>query len=350
MPSAWGKEAVTRLIPIAVQSPVRRNQTITSRDTELAIAGRALEQSGAGMAEHVAYVGPRAAGKTSILNHVEQLARRKGFAVCRLSPTEDMKVKPAFLFTEILRQLVESAGALGAYGGPADERFQLIANAFIGIGGKDLLSSPYRLPLVAYAHADIDPPLSPAVVVRDFQLLEAELAERTIPGGAILLDKGEAHLEIGLTAVNLAYVHYSIEETDEAFRYCDLVERREGSEGESATFLVPVLLPSTSLQAVPVVWGADAVTVSMVIRAACHIRGGKNREGVAQLSRAVSRGPSKAYVHRFAAWAHFAMDDKNAAEASMIRARLADPSDASITSELTFLREGQTRLPGFDEE
>jgi hypothetical protein len=101
---------------------------------------------------NLALLGPRAAGKTSLLNMAERWATDQGFLVVRLDLDEGNVSSELAFFFKLLDAILQAAFAAGAFGGTAGEAYGVYLDCIAGLLPPTAGSLPIRFPQL-YARA-----------------------------------------------------------------------------------------------------------------------------------------------------------------------------------------------------
>jgi len=142
---------------------------------------------------HIALIGPRGVGKTSLLNAIEASAKKLGLAPIRIDLDEHKTSAPGVFWQNFYATLLLAAGDLGCWGGPQGRiytaLFQMIHARRPALPSDIVLQFPAVL-------AANDGPLNilscpDTLIHRDLLIFTAELRDRGYLGVAALIDEAD---------------------------------------------------------------------------------------------------------------------------------------------------------------
>jgi len=130
--------------PYDFGKPVREAKLFAGRQKELEEIDYYLElsKSDRPIYHNLALIGPRSVGKTSLLNMIEHMAKKKGLLAVKLSLDEEISTDEVRFFKEIFDNLVTKGARKGMYGGIRGKTYKLFRKAI------DLLDIDARLPFL----------------------------------------------------------------------------------------------------------------------------------------------------------------------------------------------------------
>ena len=176
--------------PYDFTKPVRNPELFAGRQRELAELEYYLElcRSERPVFHNLAMIGARAAGKTSLLNVIEHLARKKGILAVKVSLNAESSSNEVILFKEVIDAIMTKGAELGMFeglGGKVYKSFRKIV---------DLLDAQAEIPLLfgtAYigVKRNTQGTLSQQVLVHDLTKLWEEAKKHEIPAIALLFDE-----------------------------------------------------------------------------------------------------------------------------------------------------------------
>jgi len=176
--------------PYDFTKPVRNPELFAGRQRELAELEYYLElcRSERPVFHNLAMIGARAAGKTSLLNVIEHLARKKGILAVKVSLNAESSSNEVILFKEVIDAIMTKGAELGMFeglGGKVYKSFRKIV---------DLLDAQAEIPLLfgtAYigVKKNTQGTLSQQVLVHDLTKLWEEAKKHEIPAIALLFDE-----------------------------------------------------------------------------------------------------------------------------------------------------------------
>jgi len=169
---------------------VRNPELFAGRQKELAEIEYYLELSRGErpVFHNLAMIGARAAGKTSLLNVIEHLAKKKGILVVKVSLNAESSSNEVILFKEVIDGIMTNGAELGMFeglGGKVYKQFRKIV---------DMLDANVEIPLLfgtAYigVKKNNEGTLSQQVLVHDLKRLWEEAKKHEIPAIALLFDE-----------------------------------------------------------------------------------------------------------------------------------------------------------------
>lgn len=101
-----------------------------------------LSKSDRPIYHNLALIGPRSVGKTSLLNMVEHIAKKKGMLAVKSSLNEEISTNEVQFFKEIFDNLVTKGAEKGMYGGIRGRTYKLFRKAI------DLLDVNAEIPFL----------------------------------------------------------------------------------------------------------------------------------------------------------------------------------------------------------
>lgn len=104
--------------------PVTALGAFAGRKHELKDIDYYLDQTKQGLYVNLAFIGPRASGKTSLLNMVRVKAQERGFLVVKIDLDADMVTNELLFFSNFFDSIVSEGVRRGMLGGLADRRFE----------------------------------------------------------------------------------------------------------------------------------------------------------------------------------------------------------------------------------
>jgi len=178
------------LNPYDFANPVSNPELFAGRRAELSSIVYYLDLARSSRPIGLALVGPRAAGKTSLLNILAREAGRRDFCVVRVDLDESDAATPTKFFFRVFDELVTAAvGGHDAYGGIKGKTYQTYQEMmFAHIVPEDRLLCPFLFPMQyaqaassqALEHVELD-----SAFAKDLEAIRAELGKPI----AILLDE-----------------------------------------------------------------------------------------------------------------------------------------------------------------
>lgn len=130
--------------PYDFGKPIRDLRLFAGRQKELQEIDYYLElsKSDRPIYHNLALIGPRSVGKTSLLNMIEHIAKRKGLLAVKSSLNEDISTNEVQFFKEVLDNLITKGAEKGMYGGISGSTYKLFRKAM------DLLDIKAEIPFL----------------------------------------------------------------------------------------------------------------------------------------------------------------------------------------------------------
>ncbi|MBK8039639.1 MAG: ATP-binding protein [Verrucomicrobiaceae bacterium] len=175
------------------RSPIRRKEDLAGRTRELKSIRYYLGLTAAGQSPHLALIGQRGVGKTSLLNGAEGIAADLKLLTVRLDMNE-LKANSAWLFWHDLYQaLALSMVKAGCWGGIHGTIYahllQMIHSRQTGAIENAVLQVPYVFSCHQGKGDDFECP--DALVVHDFETCLIEVKSKGYRGIALLIDEAD---------------------------------------------------------------------------------------------------------------------------------------------------------------
>jgi hypothetical protein len=174
------------------RQPVRVAENLAGRAREQREIQYYLNLTAEGQNPHLALIGTRGVGKSSLLNASATIAERLGLLPVRLALNENKVRSSAIFWHDLYAALVPAMADAGAWGGPDgpihDALFRML---FAGDSEADkaVLKLPYALARSNTTLAEFYCP--DALIVRDLGACTKELARHSIHGIAFLVDEAD---------------------------------------------------------------------------------------------------------------------------------------------------------------
>lgn len=170
--------------------PIRDPGLFAGRQKELKEIDYYLElsKSDRPIYHNLALIGPRSVGKTSLLNMIEHIAKKKGMLAVKLSLNEEISTNEVQFFKEIFDNLVTKGAEKGMYGGISGRTYKLFRKAI------DLLDISAEIPfLFGTAYIGLKKgekiTLSQQVLVHDLGKAYQEASKNDISTIVLLFDE-----------------------------------------------------------------------------------------------------------------------------------------------------------------
>lgn len=176
--------------PYDFGKPIRDPGLFAGRQKELKEVDYYLELSKSDRPTYhnLALIGSRSVGKTSLLNMIEHIAKKKGMLAVKLSLDEEISTNEVQFFKEIFDNLVTKGAEKGMYGGVRGRTYKLFRKAI------DLLDSSVEIPfLFGTAYIGLKKgektTLSQQVLIRDLSKAYKEAGKNNISTIVLLFDE-----------------------------------------------------------------------------------------------------------------------------------------------------------------
>ena len=173
--------------------PIKSRDRLAARSGELKDIEYYLRLAEAGQSPHLALIGQRGVGKTSLLLAVSSLARARHLLPVAIDLTES-KVRSAGVFWhDFYSTLILAAARAGCWGGATGPIYSSLLEQLYHRKVIDLELAVLQFPLVIARH-DGDLPSLPcpdSLIVHDFGAVRDELQANGLQGIALLLDEGD---------------------------------------------------------------------------------------------------------------------------------------------------------------
>jgi len=170
--------------------PIRDPSLFAGRQKELKEIDYYLElsKSDRPIYHNLALIGPRSVGKTSLLNMIEHIAKKKGMLAVKLSLNEEISTSEIQFFKEIFDNLVTKGAEKGMYGGIRGKTYKLFRKAI------DLLDINAEIPfLFGTAYIGLKKgekiTLSQQVLIHDLHKAYQEARKKDISTIVLLFDE-----------------------------------------------------------------------------------------------------------------------------------------------------------------
>ena len=173
--------------------PIKRRDRLAGRSSELKELEYYLRLAEAGQSPHLALIGQRGVGKTSLLTAVSQLARDHSLLPVAIDLSES-KVRSAGVFWhDFYSTLTLAAAGAGCWGGVTGKIYSSLLGQLYQKKTIDLEFAVLQFPLAIARHdGDLeDLPCPDSLIVHDLDAVREELKANDLKGIALLLDEGD---------------------------------------------------------------------------------------------------------------------------------------------------------------
>ena len=176
-----------------VLGPIKRRDRLAGRSHELKELEYYLGLARAGQSPHVALIGQRGVGKTSLLRAVAELAASHSLLPVSIDLNES-KVRSAGVFWhDLYSTLILEAAELDCWGGVTGRIYSSLVEQLFQKTAINLEFAVLQFPLAIARHdGDLAGLQCPdALIVHDFRKVRQELQRHGLQGVALLLDEGD---------------------------------------------------------------------------------------------------------------------------------------------------------------
>ena len=173
--------------------PIKRRDRLAARSGELKDIEYYLRLAEAGESPHLALIGQRGAGKTSLLLAVSSLARARHLLPVAIDLTESKVQSAGVFWHDLYSTLILAAAHAGCWGGVTGPLYSSLLGQLYNRAAIDLELAVLQFPLAIARHAGDLPslPCPDSLIVHDFGAVREELQAHGLQGLALLLDEGD---------------------------------------------------------------------------------------------------------------------------------------------------------------
>jgi tetratricopeptide (TPR) repeat protein len=178
--------------PYDFERPVKDPSLFAGRQKELEEINYYLElsKSERPVYHNLAIIGPRAVGKTSLLNMIEHIATDKGMLAVKISLNNETSANEVILFKEIFDNLMTKGAEMRMYGGISDQIYKSFRRVI------DLFDVSAEIPfLFGTAYIGFkkgqNTSLSQQIMVHDLKKVYDEAKNKEIPTIVLLFDESD---------------------------------------------------------------------------------------------------------------------------------------------------------------
>lgn len=175
------------------RSPIKRREDLAGRAREVKAIRYYLSLTAAGQSPHLAMIGRRGVGKTSLLNAAESIARDLKLLPVRLDMNEQKARSPGRFWHDLYQTLTLAMTKAGCWGGINGTIYAELLKMLHSRQPGSLEKAVIQIPYVFSCHqGDIDSFECPdALVVHDFEACLKELESKGVKGLALLIDEAD---------------------------------------------------------------------------------------------------------------------------------------------------------------
>ena len=173
--------------------PIKKRDRLAGRSTELKELEYYLRLAQAGQSPHVALIGQRGIGKTSLLLAAAELARAHSLLPVSIDLNESKVQSAGVFWHDLYSALILAAAVAGCWGGVTGKLYSSLLGQLYQRKTIDLELAVLQFPLIVAAHeGDLAALLCPdALIVHDFAAIREELQRNGSQGVALLVDEGD---------------------------------------------------------------------------------------------------------------------------------------------------------------
>lgn len=175
------------------RSPIRFRKDLAGRDGELKTIRYYLDLTASGQSPHLALIGQRGVGKTSLLNGAESIAKDLKLLPLRIDLNESKASSPGRFWRDLYQTLALSMAKVGCWGGVQGPIYAELLKMFHSGHPGNLEKAVMQIPYVYSCHQGaVDTIECPdALVINDFEACMVELHGRGFAGMALLIDEAD---------------------------------------------------------------------------------------------------------------------------------------------------------------
>ena len=173
--------------------PIKRRDRLAGRSGEIKELEYYLELAQVGQSPHLALIGQRGVGKTSLLLAASELAEVHSLLAVSIDLNESKVQSPGVFWHDLYSTLTLAAANAGCWGGVTGQIYSSLLGQLYQRKAIDLEFAVLQLPLTIAQHdGDLDRLRCPdALIVHDFGAVRKELERNGLRGIALLLDEGD---------------------------------------------------------------------------------------------------------------------------------------------------------------
>lgn len=175
------------------RSPIKKLEGLAGRDSELKTIRYYLRITASGQSPHLALLGQRGVGKTSLLNGAESIAKELKLLPVRLDMNEQKAKSPGRFWHDMYQTLVLTMAKAGCWGGTQGIIYAELLRMFYARQPGSIEKAVLQIPYVFSCHqGSIDDFDCPDALIRtDFEVCLVELENKGFNGIALLIDEAD---------------------------------------------------------------------------------------------------------------------------------------------------------------
>lgn len=175
------------------RSPIKKREDLAGRAREQKAIRYYLSLTAAGQSPHLALIGQRGVGKTSLLNAAESIAKDLKLLPVRLDMNEQKANSQWIFWRDLYQTLALAMAKAGCWGGVQGKIYADLLRMIHANQGGNLDSAVMQIPFVFSCHqGNIDSFECPdALVVNDFESCLTELKSNGFAGITLLIDEAD---------------------------------------------------------------------------------------------------------------------------------------------------------------
>lgn len=175
------------------RTPIKRLERLAGRSTQLETITYYLQLTAAGQSPHLALIGSRGSGKTSVLNATDRLARKNQLLAVRVDLNEDKASSNGKLWHDIYWSLVIAAAEVGCWDGIGGTIYSALVQMLTVGHVPNPRLAVLQFPLAAAPNVgSLDRVQCPdALITHDLRTVRTELSLHGIKGIVFLVDEAD---------------------------------------------------------------------------------------------------------------------------------------------------------------
>ena len=172
-------------------NPVRDPDLFAGREEELKEIDYYLELSRSKSPKytHLALIGERATGKTSLLNMIEYKANEKGFLSVKIPLNKETSSSDVLFFKEVIDGIMTKGTEMGMYGGIKGTTYRLFRRVVDRLDAKVEIPLYFGTAYIGLKEKEHEVGIPQHVLIHDLKELSKEAKKHEIPTIVLLLDE-----------------------------------------------------------------------------------------------------------------------------------------------------------------